>query len=265
MPITTKEPLTRISQAEFAEIAYEVTNKAFAIRKELGPLFDEFVYKRALLQCFPNALSECRIDVAFEDFHKAYFIDFILKPGAIFELKATRTLTDRHRSQLLHYLLLTEMNHGKLINFSPQKVEHTFINTYLTHADRIAFAVNESNWHPTAGFNQDHQTRILNMLSDWGSCLNLELYQEAIIHMTRGKNQALREVHVFQNDKCIAHQVMPLCDEETILHVTTLPNKASNYTNKLTRMLHATKRKHAQWINISRKTITFQTLTNKTK
>jgi len=264
MPITTKEPLTRLTQAEFAEIAYEVTNKAFAIRKELGPLFDEFVYKSALIQSFPDARSECRIDVTFEDFHKTYFIDFIIKPGAIFELKTTKTLTDRHRSQLLHYLLLTEMNHGKLINFGPQKVEHTFINTSLTHADRIAFSVNKANWHPTEGFDQNYQNRILDLLSDWGSCLNVELYQDAIIHMIGGKNQALRKVHIFQNNKCIAQQVMPLCDKETILHVTTFPNQASPYTNKLTRMLHATKLKHVQWINISRKSITFQTLANKT-
>jgi len=52
-----------------------------------------------------------------------YFADIVLDNTLIIELKACRTLTNEHKSQLLHYLKATRKEHGLLINFGSYKFE----------------------------------------------------------------------------------------------------------------------------------------------
>ena len=53
----------------------------------------------------------------------------------------------RHRAQLLNYLLLTDTQHGKLVNLRRERIQHEFVNTTLTRADRNTFSVNDRDWH----------------------------------------------------------------------------------------------------------------------
>ena len=76
------------------------------------------------------------IDIAFDSFHKRYFIDVIAGDGGLFEFKAVESVSGRHRAQLLHYLLLCDVAHGKLINVRPEDVQHEFVNSRWTFADR---------------------------------------------------------------------------------------------------------------------------------
>ena len=50
MPITTRIPIRRLSQAEFGDIAYEVMLHVFAIHNEIGRFFDEKItgFERSL-------------------------------------------------------------------------------------------------------------------------------------------------------------------------------------------------------------------------
>jgi hypothetical protein len=84
------------------------------------------------------------------DFQKRYFLDLLVAEGALFEFKAVDALTPAHRSQLLNYLLLAGLAHGKLINVRTQNVQHEFVNTTLTSADRTAFSVDAAAWDSTA-------------------------------------------------------------------------------------------------------------------
>ena len=52
-----------------------------------------------------------------------YFADIIVNEMLIIELKACKSLSDEHRSQLLHYLKATGIKHGLLINFGSYKFE----------------------------------------------------------------------------------------------------------------------------------------------
>ena len=55
----------------------------------------------------------------FESFCKTYYLDLLVGGGAIFELKAVAALAEGHRRQLMHYLFLTDLPHGKLVNLRP--------------------------------------------------------------------------------------------------------------------------------------------------
>lgn len=59
---------------------------------------------------------EVPIHVSFESFNKQLFLDALVQEGAVFEFKTVEALTSKHRSQLLHYLLLADLPRGKLVN-----------------------------------------------------------------------------------------------------------------------------------------------------
>ncbi|HEX7377972.1 MAG TPA: GxxExxY protein, partial [Pirellulales bacterium] len=120
MPITLDSPLRRLSQLEFGRIAFEVLRQAFDIHRELGRLFDEGIYQAELAHRCADARVELPVEVRFGDFKKVYFIDLLVGDGAIFEIKTAEAFHDRHRAQLVNYLLLTDLAHGKLINFRPE-------------------------------------------------------------------------------------------------------------------------------------------------
>ena len=95
---------------------YEVMRHAFDVQRELGRLFHEKIYHREIAFRIPDARCEVAVDVRFGDFCKTYYLDLLVGGGAIFELKAVEALAERHRRQLMHYLFLADLPHGKLVN-----------------------------------------------------------------------------------------------------------------------------------------------------
>ena len=160
----------------------------------------------------------------------------------------------------MNYLLLTGVNHGKLINFAPDRLEHEFVNTRLTYADRRDFAVDDTGWRDTEGFGEDDKGLIIDMLRDWGTGLDCTLYREAVFHFLCGECNPYKALDVFQNERCVAKQSVPMCGVTTAVYVTTFQHNVSPFVEHLTRLIQTTKIESAQWINVARKTVTFKTL-----
>jgi hypothetical protein len=78
-------------------------------------------------------------------------------------------LSRRHRAQLLHYLLLCDVGHGKLINVRPAAVQHEFVNSYLERADRNKFAVRSTYWNAHLPGVTELRDLLTAMLHDLGS------------------------------------------------------------------------------------------------
>ena len=121
MPVIIKTPTTRLDQAAFGKIAHEVMQCIFAIHNEFGRFFDERIYQQEFARRVPHTQLEVPIQVIFENFRKTYFIDALVETGAVFEFKTVDSLVARHRSQLLNYLLLAELSHGKLVNMRTER------------------------------------------------------------------------------------------------------------------------------------------------
>ena len=103
---------------------------AFNVRRKLGRLFHEKIYHREIAFRIPDARCEVAVDVRFGDFCKTYYLDLLVAGGAIFELKAVEALAERHRRQLMHYLFLADLPHGKLVNLRRGQVSPS--STILT-------------------------------------------------------------------------------------------------------------------------------------
>src|ERR1035438_9805937 len=112
MPIKVPPGLRRLDYEQFAQAAYQVMEVVFAVHNEFGRLFNEAIYKAEIARRLKDAWVEVPIEVSFESFCKTYYLDLVYSGGAVFELKAVEALTDRHRAQLLNYLLLAELLHG---------------------------------------------------------------------------------------------------------------------------------------------------------
>ncbi len=200
MPIEFRENFLVFDQEAFGAIAFEVMDKAFQVHNKLGRFFDEEAYKQELAHVLGSrAVLEAAIMVKHDDFFKTYFIDLLVDQGAIFELKTVSHLTDEHRAQLISYLLLTGGRHGKLINFRPERVEHEFVNTTLTHADRITFAIDDSAWDNSVELASEIRRRVEAFLRDWGTGLDLRLYVDALTHFLGGED------HVCQKNRAWHH------------------------------------------------------------
>jgi GxxExxY protein len=259
MPIFTPAQIRRLDDEEFAEVAFETMRHVFLVHQEIGRFFEEKIYQRELAFRVPGAQIEVPLEVTFEDFCKTYYIDLLVNGGAIFELKTVETLARRHRSQLMHYLLLADMPHGKLVNLRPQRVSHEFVNNVLTRHDRTAFEVVDEDWIECGGHHL--KERVEAAIRDWGAALDLGLYEEAATHFCGRAVEPLTEIKIHADGRLLGLQKVRLADPSTALKVTALDADClSDFEHHARRFLAHTSLRAIQWINITRSLVQFKTL-----
>ena len=265
MPITCRIPLRRLDQQEFGELSYEVMRDVFAIHNELGRFFEEGIYKRALAARRQDVRLEEPIDVTFRTFTKQYFIDVLAAAGGLFEFKAVDRFVPRHRAQLLHYLLLTDLKHGMLVNVRPETVEREFVNSALTREDRFAFVPETSDWDdrvPGASFVRE---LLLELLADWGTCLELSLYEEALTHFLGGESVVVRRASVVLDEVPLGSEPFRYAADDVAFKLTSFEDRRAldRYLDHAGRLLRHTDLRALLSINIARKTITFTALVSR--
>ncbi len=113
-----------------------IREMSFAIHKYHGNGYLEKVYENALVHRLRSTGLTVKqqepIVIKDEDgtVIGEYFADILVNDILIIELKACKSLTDEHRSQILHYLKATGIEDGLLINFGSYKFEiQKFIKT----------------------------------------------------------------------------------------------------------------------------------------
>ncbi|MBT8042488.1 MAG: GxxExxY protein [Kiritimatiellales bacterium] len=260
MPVSTEIKITPLSQTEFSKVAYGVMEEIFFLHRELGRLFNEKVYNHALSARLSNVYSEVQIAVSFKDFCKNYYMDAVASNGAVFEFKTSEAIHARHRSQLLNYLLLTELRHGKLVNLRPETVEHEFVNTTLSLADRTSFSIDDSRWHSTLGFGTAEKYLVIEILREWGSCLDIALYEEALVHFFGGSELVLGNVDVILDGAHVSKQLISFCAPRIAFKLTMFDHDAASYRKDLARFIQRTQLQAIQWINIGRRQLRFETI-----
>lgn len=118
-----------MNTTEMMSLCDLVRDTSYAIHVYHGNGYLEKVYENALV----NRLRKSGLDIkqqqpiVIHDEDGAvigeYFADIVVNGELIVELKACKTLTNEHISQLLHYLKATKMEHGLLVNFGSYKFE----------------------------------------------------------------------------------------------------------------------------------------------
>ena len=256
MPIHVGAEIRRMEDNEFKERVYEVMRHVFDVHCELGRLFHEKIYQREIALRVPDTLCEVPVEVRFEGFCKTYYLDLLVGRGLILEMKAVESLVERHQRQLLHYLFLADLPHGKLVNLRPEQVEHEFVNNVLSAAARTSFAVVEDGW-------QEVETRPLKegmiaVLRDWGTGLDIGLYED-VAAVLCGQTPDI-DVGICLGTHSLGVQRMRFAAPGVALRITALPPKRHDeYQANLRRLLDHADLHAIQWINITQSTLHFKT------
>jgi GxxExxY protein len=262
MPVFVGAEVRRMDDEEFKVRVYEVMRHVFDVHNELGRLFHEKIYQRELSFRVPDSEREVPIELRFGDFCKTYYLDLLVGGGAVFETKAVESLSERHRRQLLQYLFLTDLPHGKLVNLRSERVQHEFVNNTLTPADRTTFAVVGDAWQEFgSGGLKDG---MIAMLRDAGTGLDLGLYAEVAAHLCGQVPGAEADVEIRLRTRCLGVQPMRLAAPGIGIRITALPpDRHQEYQADLVRLLEHADVRAIQWINITREAVQFATIPRK--
>lgn len=252
-----------ISQDMFQEIDYTVMRHAFDIHNEFGRFFDEKIYQEELAERCRSAGLNCEtevgIRVTYKTFSKSYYLDLLVEHGAVYELKTSETLNRGHESQLLNYLLVNQLRHGKLINFRPVSVQHRFVSTTISNNDRFEYSWLPINApEPLSEAGRRFILLVQDLLREWGAFLDTNLYREAVTAMIVGPGTGIQPVDILVDRRTIGHQNMNLLNRSEAWHISSIRTAQSAYEEHLTRQLHHTGLNALYWINLNHRTITLK-------
>jgi GxxExxY protein len=260
MPITRTTETIRPTQPEFGRIAYEVMSCVYEIHNEFGRFFDEAVYKRELAARIPGMELELPVTVSHGGFAKVCRLDVLAHKRGLFEFKAAESIGHRHRGQTINYLLLFDLPHGKLINVRPERVVDEFVNCHQRlDALRDPF-VDTTGFKPSvagASFFHDH---LFDLIRDWGSGLEIGLYEEAMTHFLGGEERVLVPVPVVGSKGKVHDQKIRLLAPEVAFKITGFTDRLEAFELHARRLLQHTPLKSIHWANITHQHVTFTTI-----
>jgi GxxExxY protein len=267
MPVTSPIALRPCTQKEFTAIDYRVMQDAFECQNELGRLCDELIYQTDLAARLEGAdLGPVRtrvpVLVTHCDFSKTYYLDLVVRDSAIYELKVAAQLVADHEAQLLNYLFLGGVSHGKLLNFRPPQVQSRFVNTTLTVEARHKMAIDTSRWKEDGEASRSLRLKFLELVDDWGGFLELPLYAEALTHFLGGEVQVLKSIPLTRNGVALGNQRFHLLAPDAGFRITALAETdADNHEHHLRALLRHSPLSTIQWLNIFQHHIQLVTLT----
>jgi GxxExxY protein len=233
---------------------------AFAIHQEFGRLFDEAIYKRELAARMAGVMLEEPVDVVFEGFSKRYLLDVLVGDGAVFEFKAVETLISRHEAQLLNYLLLLDLGHGKLVNVRPKSVVHRFVNTTLSTAERREFRIVTDCWQPKMPGAEALVGYTLSFLKDLGTGLDVTLYEELLTHLLGGFSLQ-QEIPVKRaSGPPLGSHRFRMAAPRVAWKLTTFQQPDASFASHCRKMLNHTSLEAILWANIALHEVRFTTI-----
>lgn len=267
MPIENSVFIEPLDQDAFHALDKEVMKHAFAVHNDLGRFFDENIYQAELVRrCLRDGMPaqrEVMISAIHKTFRKDFFLDALFANGVIYELKCVAGLTGGNESQLINYLLLAGVQHGKLINFRLPSVESRFVSTGLTHEKRQAFQVNLSGYQTVGDRDEYVESLIVSLLRDWGAFLSVDLYRDAVVHFLGGSEKVVRPVNVVCDNQTIGRKNVCFLYDKEAIHLSAMTSRLEGYEIHLCRFLSHTMLDSIQWVNFNQDQVTFKTILKK--
>jgi len=250
----------RLTQKEFGALAYEVMDCVFAIHGDFGRFFDETIYKKELAARIKGVLLEVFVDVMHDTFVKRYFADVIVGDGGLFEFKAADSIHPKHRGQTIHYLLLFDLAHGKIINVRTEEVKHEFVNCHSRSGDLRRPSIIDDAWIPNTPGADAFRDTLTALLQDWGTGLDLTLYGEGLQHFFNKEQPLNLTVPVFGSSGHLADQRMRLITPESAFKLTSFSEPPDAFLVNTRKLLRHTPLKTIHWANLTQDNITFTTI-----
>ena len=254
------------SQPEFHALSAKLLRIIFDVHNEFGRFLDESLYKNEIAARWVEpgygiAEREVQINVSHKTFRRSYFMDTLFNHGLLLEAKVAERLISRDRSQGLNYMFLTEIKHSLLANLRPERVEHEFLSTTLTSAERRRFSLVDMGWRAVNEESGRLREELRDLLADWGAFLDVNLYRDAMAHLVGGGERGVGTVPVYSGERLLGNQTVHYLTQDTAFAFTALPRNRESMEEHQRRFLKHTPLKFIQWVNFNRHNIEFTTLT----
>jgi GxxExxY protein len=125
-----------------SELTRSILNCSFEVMNELGPGFQERIYKNALLITLKQKGLQVETEQPFDVVYRGIIIgrynaDLVVEKIVIVELKCCESLVSEHQAQLFNYLKVSKLPIGLLINFRHRKLEYKRLHRQEDYDDTI--------------------------------------------------------------------------------------------------------------------------------
>jgi GxxExxY protein len=263
MPIQTVD-IAPVSQTDFHDIDYRVMEQGFAAQNSLGRFYDESICRNELARLcraagFESVETEVPIHVSHKDFSHTYYMDLLINRSVIYELKTVRAFDGSHRRQLLNYLFLCGLRHGKLMNFRTPRMTHEFVSTSVGEDERFRYRICVDRWRECSEASLRLKKIVEDLLKDWGVFLNASLYTDALVHFFGGESVVEKPIDIRVQGELIGCQKIRMLDETSAFFVTAVPHK-NDYWKHLVNVLDKTSLKTIHWVNFDKHNVEFVTV-----
>lgn len=263
MPIACPLTIRDLSQAEFDAVDAVVMRNAYDCQNELGRLCDERAYENDLAirlrEVGGEAHTQVPVHVSHQTFAKTYRLDLVWR-DAFYDIKTVQAFIGEHDAQVLHYAMLLDVRHGKLLNFRTPKVQGRLQFNALTTAKRQQFRLNTARWCPLSDQCEPLRQRFTDLLADWGAFLDARLYEEALVHFCGGEAACVRRVELTRASHVIGtHRIQQHAPTLAFL-VSSVTKELPAYQSHLERLLKLTGLRGLQWFNLCHHEIQLVTL-----
>ena len=264
MPIKIGVRTKPVSQEIFHAVDYEVMGIVFSIHRDLGRLWNERIYQNELIhRCrgveFESVAAGVPIRVSYEDFVKIYYVDLLID-NVIYELKTSRALVREHEMQTINYLMLTGLNHAKLLNMRPPSVQHRFVSTNVTREERYDLTLDDEDWLELDDNSVWLKQMFNRLLQEWGAFLEVSLFYEAIVHFRGGEENVVRDIEVKDGSRFMGMQKIHLIGPDVAFIISSVTKDVQHYENHLRRFVRYTSLQGIQWINLNHRNVVFKTI-----
>jgi GxxExxY protein len=265
MPVEIPTDIRVLGQEEFHALDRQLMRIVFDVHNEFGRFLDEELYKREIAARWietglGSAEREAVIVLRHKSFRKELRMDLLLNHGLMLEAKVAEILAAAHRAQSLNYLLLAGLNHGRLVNFRPPRVEHEFVSTRLTPERRRQISIVDTDWHAHSEECGRLRALVVELLEDWGAFLETSLYREAVTHFLGGEDFVIRLVAVHSGSRLIGEQPVHRLNDKAAFAFTAVTREQDSLRDHQLRFLNHTPLEYIQWVNFNHHQIEFRTL-----
>lgn len=263
MPILPEYKPRDLTEAEFDEIDRLVMGCAYESQNELGRLNDEQNYERDLADRLASKGLEVRrqmpIKVVHGKFNKVYWIDLIVN-DALYELKTVSVLTSDHDTQILHYTMLLDILHGKLVNFREPRVRGR-LKANAVVGERFSFEFQKDRWFPVSDACAQLSSVTENLFHELGAYLDFRLYEEALVFSFGGAKKVIQRVPMRRVGTSLGTSTFASHGSGLCFSFSAFKNHDSQRSH-FRRRLQLSPFSHMQWINMVNNVIHFETLSD---
>lgn len=265
MPIHRSLDLRSGSDQEFEQIDGAVMRCAYASQNYFGHLFDERIYEndvaaRLRAEGF-EVHTQVPVLVTHGSFEKNYYLDLVVNQ-TLYELKAVSGLMSEHDMQALHYAMLQDVRLVKLINFGGERVRGKLLVNAMHGVSRHQPTMRNSGWRPLSDRCEPLVQQLKDIIRDFGTHLDVNLYNEALIHCLGGVDYCLRRVEIRVDGRHLGSHLVQMHSQHHAFAMTCFTAPQPHYLRHLEVLLsHASGLAGLQWFNLNHSRLEVTTVT----